>query len=106
MLISGLTVIVAMAGMFFTGDKTFFSFAEGTMLVVAIAMFASITVLPALLAWLGDRIDKGRIPFLGRRRSSRRVTVLVADHRSRHAPAMVGDRRSRAARCWRWRCRH
>jgi uncharacterized membrane protein YdfJ with MMPL/SSD domain len=68
-LISGLTVIVAMAGMFLTGDKTFVSFGEGTLLVVAIAMFASITVLPALLAWLGDRIEKGRIPF-ARRRSS------------------------------------
>ena len=67
-LISGLTVMAAMAGMFLSGDKTFFSFAEGTILVVAIAMFASLTVLPALLAWLGDRIEKGRIPILGRRR--------------------------------------
>jgi RND superfamily putative drug exporter len=66
-LISGLTVIVAMAGMFLSGDKTFVSFGEGTLLVVAIAMFASITVLPALLAWLGDRIEKGRIPFARRR---------------------------------------
>ncbi len=69
-LISGLTVIVAMAGMFLSGDKTFYSFAEGTILVVALAMFASLTVLPALLAWLGDRIDKGRIPFLARRRAA------------------------------------
>jgi RND superfamily putative drug exporter len=69
-LISGVTVIVAMAGMFLSGDKTFISFAEGTILVVAIAMFASVTILPALLAWLGDRIDKGRIPFLaGRQRT-------------------------------------
>ena len=67
-LISGLTVIVAMSGMFLSGDKTFFSFAQGTILVVALAMFASLSVLPALLAWLGDRIDKGRIPFLSRRR--------------------------------------
>jgi uncharacterized membrane protein YdfJ with MMPL/SSD domain len=68
-LISGLTVIAAMAGMFFTGDKTFLSFAQGTILVVAIAMFASLTVLPGILAWLGDRVEKGRIPFLGKRRS-------------------------------------
>jgi uncharacterized membrane protein YdfJ with MMPL/SSD domain len=67
-LISGLTVIAAMAGMFLTGDKTFISFAQGTILVVAIAMFASLTVLPAVLAWLGDRVEKGRIPFVGRRR--------------------------------------
>ena len=69
-LISGLTVIVAMAGMFLSGDKTFYSFAEGTILVVAIAMFASLTVLPAVLAWLGDRVEKGRLPLLGRRRGA------------------------------------
>jgi uncharacterized membrane protein YdfJ with MMPL/SSD domain len=67
-LISGATVIVAMAGMLLTGDKTFISFAQGTILVVAIAMFASVTVLPAVLAWLGDRVEKGRIPYLGKRR--------------------------------------
>ena len=67
-LISGLTVLVAMAGMFISGDNAFISFAYGTMIVVAIAMFASLTVLPAMLAWLGDRVEKGRIPFLGGRR--------------------------------------
>jgi uncharacterized membrane protein YdfJ with MMPL/SSD domain len=66
-LVSGLTVIAAMAGMFLSGDKTFFSFAEGTILVVAIAMFASVTVLAALLAWLGDRVNKGRIPWVSTR---------------------------------------
>jgi len=56
--------------MFLSGDKTFISFAEGTMLVVAIAIASSLTVLPAVLAWLGDRIEKGRIPFLGNRRKT------------------------------------
>jgi uncharacterized membrane protein YdfJ with MMPL/SSD domain len=67
-LISGVTVIVAMAGMLISGDKAFISFAEGTILVVAIAMFASLTVLPAMLSWLGDRVERGRVPILGRRR--------------------------------------
>jgi RND superfamily putative drug exporter len=67
-LISGVTVIVAMAGMLISGDKGFISIAEGAIIVVAIAMFASLTVLPAMLAWLGDRVEKGRIPILGRRR--------------------------------------
>jgi uncharacterized membrane protein YdfJ with MMPL/SSD domain len=67
-LISGVTVIVAMAGMFISGDKSFISFAEGAIVVVAIAVFASLTVLPAMLSWLGDRVEKGRIPVLGRRR--------------------------------------
>jgi uncharacterized membrane protein YdfJ with MMPL/SSD domain len=64
-LISGATVIVAMAGMFISGDKTFISFAMGTIIVVAVAVFASLTVLPAMLSWLGDRVEKGRVPLLG-----------------------------------------
>src|SRR5262249_26362398 len=53
------------------GDPTFTSFAVGTMTVVAVAMFASLTVLPAVLSKLGDRVDRGRIPFLGRLRKRR-----------------------------------
>ncbi|MGZ5326536.1 MAG: MMPL family transporter, partial [Solirubrobacterales bacterium] len=68
-LVSGFTVLVAMAGMFFSGDKTFMSFSVGTMLVVFVAMIGSLTVLPALLGRLGDKIEKGRIPFLHRLRS-------------------------------------
>jgi uncharacterized membrane protein YdfJ with MMPL/SSD domain len=68
-LISGITVMIAMAGMFFSGDKTFMSFSVGTMIVVLVAMVGSLTVLPALLGRLGDKIEKGRIPFLHRLRS-------------------------------------
>ena len=57
MLISGITVMVAMAGMFLTGNGTFMGFAEGTMLVVLTAMIGSLTVLPALLSLIGDKID-------------------------------------------------
>ena len=67
-LISGVTVMIAMAGMFFSGDKTFMSFAIGTMLVVAVAMLGSLTVLPAMLSWLGDRVEKARVPFVSRLR--------------------------------------
>jgi uncharacterized membrane protein YdfJ with MMPL/SSD domain len=65
-LVSGLTVMIAMAGMYLAGDPTFSSFASGTILVVAVAVVGSLTVLPAILAWLGDRVEKGRIPLLGR----------------------------------------
>jgi RND superfamily putative drug exporter len=68
-LISGLTVIVAMMGMLISGDKTFIAFTMGTVLVVALAVLASLTFLPAMLSWLGDRIDKGRIPYLAKRRN-------------------------------------
>ena len=67
-LISGLTVIVAMAGMFLTGDPTFASLALATILVVAVAVLGSLTVLPALLSRLGDKVERGRVPFVGRRR--------------------------------------
>jgi len=63
-LVSGLTVLIAMAGMYLAGASTFTSFATGTMLVVAIAVVGSLTVLPAVLAKLGDRVNKGRVPFL------------------------------------------
>ena len=67
-LISGLTVMTAMAGMFLTGDQIFESFGVATILVVAIAMLGSLTVLPALLSRLGDGVGRGRVPLVSRLR--------------------------------------
>src|SRR5437870_4257391 len=67
-LISGLTVMGAMAGMFLTADATFASFAYATMMVVAIAVLGSLTVLPALLSKLGDGVDRLHVPLVGRLR--------------------------------------
>jgi RND superfamily putative drug exporter len=58
-LISGLTVLIAMAGMLFAGSKIFTSIGVGTMIVVAVSLVGSLTVLPALLGKLDDRIDRG-----------------------------------------------
>jgi uncharacterized membrane protein YdfJ with MMPL/SSD domain len=69
-LVSGVTVLIAMAGMFLAGNAVFTSFAVGTMLVVAVAVLGSVTVLPAVLSKLGDKVDKGRVPFIGRLRHS------------------------------------
>ena len=69
-LVSGLTVMAAMAGMYLAGDKTFASIATGTIIVVAVAVLGSLTVLPALLSKLGDRVMKARVPFVARRRES------------------------------------
>ncbi|MEA2374757.1 MAG: hypothetical protein QOD53_1220, partial [Thermoleophilaceae bacterium] len=90
-LVSGFTVMVAMAGMYITGNATFSSFGTGTILVVAIAMLGSITVLPALLSKLGDRIDKGRIPGLAqlRARSGGRGWAFVLDRVLRHPVVSV-----------------
>ena len=63
-LVSGFTVMLAMAGMYLAGAPTFESFATGTILVVAVAVVGSLTVLPALMAWLGDRVEKGGVPII------------------------------------------
>ncbi len=67
-LISGLTVLLAMSGMFLTGNKVFYGIGQATMLVVAVAVVGSLTLLPALLALLGDRVDRGALPLVGRLR--------------------------------------
>ena len=61
-LVSGATVLIAMAGMFVSGNSLFTTIGLGTMIVVAAAMVGSLTVLPALLHRLGDRVDAVRIP--------------------------------------------
>jgi uncharacterized membrane protein YdfJ with MMPL/SSD domain len=76
-LVSGLTVMVAMAGMFFSGMLLFDGFAVATILVVLIAVIGSVTVLPALLSLLGDKVEFGRIPFLRRKRSTGRFWNAV-----------------------------
>jgi putative drug exporter of the RND superfamily len=64
--VSGLAVIVSMAGMFLTRDVIFSSLAIGSILVIGVAVIGSLTVLPALLAKLGRRIDRPRVPLLWR----------------------------------------
>jgi len=91
-LISGLTVIVAMAGMFLTGDSTFASLALATILVVAVAVLGSLTVLPALLSRLGDKVDRGRVPLIGRLRrddGEGRIWGAIVDRVLRR-PALSG----------------
>jgi len=67
--VSGVTVIIAMAGMFLSGDGTFASLAVGTIAVVAAAVVGSVTVLPALLAILGRWVDRPRVPLIWRLQS-------------------------------------
>ncbi|MFF0373735.1 MMPL family transporter [Actinoplanes missouriensis] len=64
--VSGLAVIVSMAALYLSNDLIFSSLATGSILVVAVAVVGSLTVLPALLAKLGRWIDKPRVPILWR----------------------------------------
>ncbi|MER6950689.1 MMPL family transporter [Nonomuraea sp. NPDC000554] len=68
--ISGLTVMLCLTGLLFTGLDNFRGLTAGTILVVGLAMIGSVTVLPAVLAVLGHRVDKARLPWLGRRRTA------------------------------------
>ncbi|MBS1863858.1 MAG: MMPL family transporter [Actinobacteria bacterium] len=103
-LVSGFTVMVAMAGMYIAGDPTFASFATGTILVVAVAMVGSLTVLPAVLAWLGDRIEKGRVPFLGRLRGGGPSGVTIShdsgEVRSDHPRRTADEGGVQGSRVW------
>jgi uncharacterized membrane protein YdfJ with MMPL/SSD domain len=69
-LISGFTVMAAMAGMFFSGNPIFSSFGVGTIIVVGVAMIGSLTFLPATLSYLGQKgwLEKGRVPYVAKRR--------------------------------------
>jgi RND superfamily putative drug exporter len=69
-IVSGLTVMLCLTGLVLTGLDNFRGLAVGTVLVVGLAMIGSVTVLPAILALLGKRVDSGRIPWLSRRRTS------------------------------------
>jgi putative drug exporter of the RND superfamily len=67
--VSGLTVMLALAGLFLTGIDVFSGVAVGTIVVVGVAVLGSLTFLPAILSMLGKWTERGRIPFLGRRRT-------------------------------------
>jgi putative drug exporter of the RND superfamily len=90
--VSGLTVMVCMAGLFLTGIEEFTGFAFGTIAVVGVAVAGALTVLPALLSLLGPWADGGRIPFLGKARTTARPSRLWAALVSRvvRRPALWG----------------
>jgi RND superfamily putative drug exporter len=66
---SGLTVVIALLGMFVVPHTIFRSLGVGAIVVVLVSVAASLTLVPALLSLLGDRVDSLRLPF-GRRRGA------------------------------------
>ena len=77
-LVSGLTVMVSLAGLFLTGIDIFTGIAFGTMMVVGVAVLGSLFFLPALLSWLGPWADRAQLPYLGRRLTHPRPSKLWA----------------------------
>ena len=88
--------------MFLAGNAVFVSFGIGTILVVAVAVIGSLTVLPAMLSWLGQKgwTEKGRVPWVAKRRHK---TKGESKRLGRHprprpqAPAALGAARRRPA---------
>jgi RND superfamily putative drug exporter len=64
--IAGATVVVAISGLMLTGLTYMYGVALASSLAVLVVALASITLLPALLSYLGPKVDRWRIPFLGR----------------------------------------
>ena len=73
-LFSGMTVVLAVLGILIVPDRVYFSVGLGMVIVVTVAVTASLTLLPAVLSLLGDKVNRIRVPLLGRR-------TQTADHR-------------------------
>jgi RND superfamily putative drug exporter len=65
-IIAGCTVVIAVLGLFLTGLPYMYGVAISASFAVLVMMLASISLLPALLSYLGPRVDRLRIPLLGR----------------------------------------
>ena len=111
--VSGFIVLISMAGMLLSGSSVFVSFGVGTMIVVAVAVIGSLTFLPAMLSWLGEKgwTEKGRVPVLGRLRhrggGRSRAWGWVLDRvlaRPKVSAGLAALRARRASRCRRSAC--
>jgi RND superfamily putative drug exporter len=80
-LIAGATVVIAVLGLFLTGLSYMYGVALSAAIAVLVMMLAAITLLPALLSYLGPRVDRLRIPFLGR-------SLRKAEEAHRESPAL------------------
>jgi RND superfamily putative drug exporter len=70
--ISGVTVMISLAGLFLSGVNIFTGISAGTIMVVGVTVLGSLTFLPGLLSWLGRHADRGALPWLGRHRTCAR----------------------------------
>ena len=66
---SGITVVFALIGMFIIPEQTFQAFGVGAILVVFVAVFAGISLLPAIIGVLGDKVDSVYVP--------KRLSILI-----------------------------
>ena len=76
---AGITVMLSLAGLMLADDPTFISLALGAVIVVAIAILGSLTLLPSLLYILGDNLNRLRVPFLGREKATGGIWGAISD---------------------------
>ena len=99
MIIAGSTVVIAVLGLFLTGLPYMYGVAISASLAVLVVMLASITLLPALLSYLGPKVDRLRIPLLGRAldrpKADERLARRALEPRRAAAALDRGDRRRR-----------
>ena len=76
---SGITVVLSLAGLFVVELDVFTSLALAAIVVVSIAVIGSLTLLPALLAVLGDNVNRLRVPFMGRGSEGGGVCGVLTD---------------------------
>jgi RND superfamily putative drug exporter len=65
-IIAGCTVVIAVLGLFLTGLPYMYGVAIAASLAVLVVMVAAVTLLPALLSYLGPKVDRLKLPLLGR----------------------------------------
>lgn len=71
---SGLTVVVSLMGMMIVPWNILTGLGIGAILVVITSVLMTLTLLPAVVGLLGDRIDRGRVPFIGYQRHASLAT--------------------------------
>ncbi|HET8952397.1 MAG TPA: MMPL family transporter [Solirubrobacteraceae bacterium] len=81
-ILAGCTVVIAVLGLMLTGLPYMYGVAIAASIAVLVVMLAAVSLLPALLSYLGPRVDRWRLPLVGRRK-----------------PAAEGNEDSLA---WRW----
>ncbi|MFC0432502.1 MMPL family transporter [Kutzneria buriramensis] len=88
-LVSGVAVLLSLVGLYLADDVIFAAIASGSIIVVAIAMVSSLTVLPALLAKMGPRVDRRRLRRRGAKPTESRLWAAMLRPAMRHPAATL-----------------
>ena len=98
-ILAGTTVVIAVLGLMLTGLPYMYGVAISASLAVLVVMLAAVTLLPAILSYLGPKVDRWRLPLLGRARRSRWAASRRPRAGATPSSAGPGRPRSRPRRC-------